>query len=212
MHSLATLVADITALLKTSGDSGDTGDRRFNKLKNNSKLVTTHADDLSPLINRVVTAENSSGDKDCDSNQLLNGGVTTVTSVTTHLRRGRAPTLAPGNVAEWHAILNELTAVDPPDWASSVRWQNMLSDADALLSQWGDAADQLGWTALDLFGVHPNAPADRYDVMGLLLVVQGGDVVSLTAETATIRRPSNAVLTYSRANAAGGILVTKAKR
>ena len=147
-----------------------------------------------------------------ESNHQLGDGGTTVTTGTSYIQQRRAPTLAPGSVAEWYVILDELTAVDPPDWASPVRWQIMLSDADAFLSRWGDAADQLGWTALDLFGVHPNAPADRYDVMGLLLVVQGGDVVALTAETATIRRPSNAVLTYSRANATGGILVTEASR
>jgi hypothetical protein len=37
----------------------------------------------------------------------------------------------------------------------------------------------MGWTTLDLFGVHPTRPAVRFDVMGLLLLLQGGEVRSV---------------------------------
>ena len=113
MHNLKTLVADISALLKQSGDSGDTGDRKTKILNSNNFPVTTLERQMSPLTNRVVTASNSSGDTECDSEQPLTKHVTTVTSVTTYIQQGRAPTLAPGNVAEWHANLEELTAFDP---------------------------------------------------------------------------------------------------
>lgn len=209
MHNLDTLVADISALLKKSGDSGDTGDRQTKHLNNKDYSVTTRAQQMSPLANRVVTAQNLSGDGKYDSKQSLREGVTTVTTVTTHLRQGRAPTLAPGNVAEWYAILDKLTALDPPEWTSPVRWQNMIFDAEAFLSRWSGAADQLGWKDLDLFGVHPVAPADRYDLIGLLLVIQGGEVVALTPEAATIRRPSKSILTYHRHDTAGAVLLSE---
>ncbi len=212
MHNLETLVADISALLKRTGDSGDTGDTRIKPLKNNSIHVSTRPHHTSPLTKRVATAIKSSGDRESDSKQSLSDGVATVASVATHLRQGRLPTLAPGNVAEWHAILDELTALDPPEWASPVRWQHMIFDADAFLGRWSEAADHLGWTALDLFGVHPAAPADRYDVMGLLLLIQGGAVVALTGDAATIRRPSQSILTFRRHDTAGAVTVLEVAR
>ena len=68
---------------------------------------------------------------------------------------------------------------------------------------------QLGWTALDLFGVHPLAPAARIGCWGLILFVQGGDVVALTDGTATICRQSGAVLTYRRYGQRGGLLLSE---
>jgi hypothetical protein len=87
----------------------------------------------------------------------------------------------------------------------------MLSDAENFLSRWGSAARSLGWTALDLFGVHPIAPAARFDVMGLLLLTQGGAVVALTADGATVRRTTGAALSYQRPTQAGAVLISKAR-
>jgi hypothetical protein len=72
----------------------------------------------------------------------------------------------------------------------------VLSDAWNFLSRWGSSAHRLGWNELDLFGVHP--PAARFDAMGLVLLIHDGEVVALTAATATIRRTSGAVLSYRR--------------
>lgn len=57
--------------------------------------------------------------------------------------------------------------------------------------------------------VHPNRPAVRFDVMGLLFLLQGGEVIALIAEGASIRRPSGAVLRFPRP-AAGGVLLSEA--
>ena len=226
MHNLETLVADISALLKKSGDSGDSGDNRSKAAAAETYVgVATRGQNASPLKQvatkssvapaidwRQATTSKRVATEKAGSDQSLIDGVATVASVSTRFQQGRAPTLAPGSVAEWHATLDELTALDPPEWASPVRWQNMIFDADAFCTRWGIAADQLGWTTLDLFGVHPNAPADRYDVMGLLLLIQGGTIVALATNAATIRRPSQSILTYRRPNAAGGVLVTEAAR
>jgi hypothetical protein len=95
-----------------------------------------------------------------------------------------------------------------PERISPDRWQEVISDAEIFLARWGSAAHSLGWTALDLFGVHPRAPAARFDVIGLLLLVQGGAVVALTADAATIRRKTGALLSCRRPVAPGAILIS----
>ena len=87
----------------------------------------------------------------------------------------------------------------------------MLSDAESFLGRWGDTAHQLGWTAVDLFGVHPVAPAARFDIMGLLPLLQGGAVIALTEDAATIRRQSGATLTYPRSDRTGAVCITGVK-
>jgi hypothetical protein len=47
--------------------------------------------------------------------------------------------------------------------------------------------EKFGWTALDLFAVHPIAPVARFDKMGLVLVICGGEVVALTTGSASRR-------------------------
>ena len=110
---------------------------------------------------------------------------------------------------EWHAILAELKVQECPDWLTADRWRGMLSAAEIFLTRWGSAAHLFGWTAHDVFGVHPTAPAARFDVMGLLLLIQGGAVVGLTADGASIRRASGAVLSYRPCVAPGGILLSE---
>jgi hypothetical protein len=85
----------------------------------------------------------------------------------------------------------------------------LLHDAARFLDRWSSTAHAMGWTALDLFGVHPTRPAVRFDVMGLLLLMQGGEVTALTEESAAIRRPSGAILRFHRP-AAGGVLLSEA--
>jgi hypothetical protein len=63
---------------------------------------------------------------------------------------------------------------------------------------WGSQAHDLGWTTLDLFGVHSKTPAARFSCMGLLPLVNGGRVVAITVESAVIERQSGSRLTYTR--------------
>jgi hypothetical protein len=109
--------------------------------------------------------------------------------------------------AEWHAILTELNRLEPVAWLPPPRWSELVSDAEIFLAGWGNAARQLGWTALDLFGIHLSAPAARVGCWGLILFLQGGDVVALTDSAATIRRRSGAILTYRRTDRSGAVLI-----
>src|SRR4051794_18353018 len=53
-----------------------------------------------------------------------------------------------------------------PNGVPVERWQRALADAGSFFALWGDTAERLGWTADDLFGLHPTAPLSRMDCMG----------------------------------------------
>jgi hypothetical protein len=74
----------------------------------------------------------------------------------------------------------------------------LIRDAKLFLADWGAEAARLGWTAEDLFGLHPAAPTARYDAMGLLPLLNGRKVKSITADHAIIHTPSGGQLTYYR--------------
>jgi hypothetical protein len=105
--------------------------------------------------------------------------------------------------------LTALKERDPVEWMSAERWRFLISDAENFLPRWGSAAHSLGWTALDLFGVHPAAPAVRFDVMGLLPIMNGGAVVNLTDGAATLRARSGVTLTYRRSTERGAVLISE---
>jgi hypothetical protein len=76
------------------------------------------------------------------------------------------------------------------------RWQRAVDDGCRFLGQWAEQG--LGWTADDLFGLHPTAPLSRYDRMGLVWLLRGKKVVALTAAAATIRTPTGGMLSFYR--------------
>lgn len=157
-----------------------------------------------------MTLPKTTGDAKIAISQPLTDRVTTVTSVTTDFEQDLTTTNSGNYPSEWHAILEELRQTKSPNWLSDERWVELLSDAEAFLSTWGSSAERLGWTALDLFGVHPIAPAVRFDVMGLIPMLTGGEVIGLTDAVATIRRPSGAILTYRRPEP-GAVLLSEVK-
>jgi hypothetical protein len=89
--------------------------------------------------------------------------------------------------------------VDPADW------QQAVEDGRKFLTRWGQQADRLGWTARDLFGLHPvpERPAAnfrrlaRYDATGLIWLVQGRPVIALTETEAAIQS-AGAVVMYRK--------------
>jgi hypothetical protein len=98
----------------------------------------------------------------------------------------------------WIEVLAGLRGMEVPEAFSGDRWCYIVNDAEMFLRQWGSAAFQLGWSILDVFGVHPVVPASRFDAMGLIPLLHGGEVIALTDSTATIRAPSKAILTFRR--------------
>jgi hypothetical protein len=90
---------------------------------------------------------------------------------------------------EWRDGFARLSIDRPPSYFPAPWWRGVIRDAQLFLSVWRRQAADLGWTALDLFGVHPKAPAARFSHMGLLLLVNGGRVVVITI-SARIRVPA----------------------
>jgi hypothetical protein len=97
----------------------------------------------------------------------------------------------------------------PPALVPADRWRQAVEDGKRFLARWGGQAESLGWTSADLFGLHP-VPANphpsysrlsRYDATGLIWLLEGREVIALTADTATIRNPATgAITTYRRHN------------
>ncbi|GLS18537.1 hypothetical protein GCM10007874_15540 [Labrys miyagiensis] len=50
------------------------------------------------------------------------------------------------------------------------------------VEKWGERAAEFGWTEEELFGLHPNAPFAHRDVMGLVWIIQGKELVNLTTD------------------------------
>lgn len=209
MHSAASFAEHFLVLLKNCGTSGPSGPVSRKVMFEKEKLGTADAHKVGPVKPEWSQPERNTGPNNNHRTQRLGRPVTSGTNGTGDSGQDRKPTLPSDCPAEWYAILLDLKSRDPVQyfrvwWASRVS-----SDADNFLSRWGHAAHQLGWTALDLFGVHPAAPGSRFDLMGLIPLLQGGDVIALTAEAATIRRPSRAILTYRRGDQTGAVLLSK---
>jgi hypothetical protein len=94
-----------------------------------------------------------------------------------------------------------------PAYVPEDRWHEAVADATAFISEWGAEAQAFGWTAGDLFGLHP-VPAhptptfqrlSRYDETGLTWLLRGRPVVALTETNAAIQG-TTVVLTYRKIN------------
>ena len=92
----------------------------------------------------------------------------------------RAPAYSGPFAEEFAKLMKTNPTVDPR------RWERAKEDAVDFLSDWGDQAAVLGWTAEDLFSLYPVAPLTHYDVMGLVWLLNGKEVSKISEWTATI--------------------------
>jgi hypothetical protein len=107
-----------------------------------------------------------------------------------------------------YAIVLAKLVSDCPQLIEPEAWQLAVADAQAFLARWGTQAAALGWTARELFGLHPvpERPTAtyrrlaRYDHTGLVWLLHGRAVVALTADTAAIKTKSGGLLTYRKNN------------
>jgi len=206
-HDLQAFARAITALIKTSGDTGGSGDKFEKSLQHNDYFVPSRETIVPPLKNEWGRPSATSGDRKPKQFESVTWSVPSVPTATTNFEEARAARTFDDTPAGWHVISEELKQMLAPDWAGVDRWFEMINDGDAFLSSWGAAAHDLGWTALDLFGVHPIAPGCRYDLMGLVPLLSGGQVSALSERTAAIRRRSGATLTYTRKQTSGAVLL-----
>src|ERR1700738_1683947 len=95
-----------------------------------------------------------------------------------------------------------------PDHVPVERWEQAVEDARRFLATWGEQAEALGWSSSDLFGLHtpPENPRpsyrrlSRYDETGLIWLLEGCEVLAVTATTARIQRPSGSTTPYRKKN------------
>jgi len=99
---------------------------------------------------------------------------------------------------EWVVGVEKLKLMRVPQSTAPRYWRQAVTDANRFLSRWGTAAAVLGWSTLDLFGAHRHRPLARYDTSGLVVVLDGAEVVALTADCAEIRTRSGALQRYRR--------------
>ena len=95
----------------------------------------------------------------------------------------RLPNGAP---LEWGEGVAKLLTMPTPWLFDETRWEALQEDAFAFLRDWAAQACQLGWTDMEVFGVHPHAPQARLDCLGIVPSLSGNRVAVLTAEGATI--------------------------
>ena len=105
----------------------------------------------------------------------------------------------------WLSGIARVQRMFPPAGFAMDRWAQIGTDCAVLIHRHGGDLRRLGWSAVELFGAHPDAPAVAVRCYGLGLLISGGEVVELTAERARIKRPSGAVLTCQRAAGPGAV-------
>jgi hypothetical protein len=210
MHDWEAMSAQITTLFNDRGDRGHTGDIGNISLNLRNHSVTPQASKVSPLNQQGVTPLAAGGDTKLTRIQAL-GLVSPVSpekhdtleffqnlaKTTTHIS-GFWREASGGPPRQWCEGLRRLAAAEPVAGFSCNRWQQLIEDGRELLGDWGEQAARLGWTAEDLFGVHPTAPATRYDVVGLAPLLMGRQVSVMTVDRAIIATRSGSMLTYRR--------------
>jgi hypothetical protein len=103
---------------------------------------------------------------------------------------------APRTLAE---ALAHLDPAKPPANVPLARWQQFIDDCGRFFDLgWANRAEALGWKPLDLFGCDRERPLARYDHMGLLWLIQGRKLVTLTAQTATIDTLTGSLQSFPR--------------
>jgi len=110
----------------------------------------------------------------------------------------RSPPPIPAALVLWYDGVARLQTMRAPLGFAPGRWSRARLDASGLLERHGAELLALGWTAADVFGLHPDAPGAAVDCYGLALLLDGGTLAELTAEGARIVRPSGAELRMRR--------------
>ena len=104
----------------------------------------------------------------------------------------------PGVPEAWVQGVADLLALSCPALCPAERWQTLREEAYTFLRDHAARAHELGWSVLDLFGVHPVKPWVRFDSMGLVPLLGGGRVTALSEAEAVIEKQSGARMTFRK--------------
>jgi hypothetical protein len=114
-----------------------------------------------------------------------------------------------GNIPrQWAEGFARLNPDHPPAGVPLKRWQRFVDDVGLFLdSPFCAVAAALGWGPYDLFGCDRDRPFARLDLMGLIWLMNGAKLVTLTEETATIELATGSRQMYSRHPIAPGMVL-----
>jgi len=98
----------------------------------------------------------------------------------------------------WADGFAALSGMPTPSEFSPKRWRRIIDAMGIFLDRWGNQAAQCGWSDLDLFGCHLDRPDARFDCMGLVLLLDRAEVISLDCEAATLKTRTGSELRYRR--------------
>ena len=115
--------------------------------------------------------------------------------------------LLPGVPVDWAALIAGIEGTPQAEAFGIGRLARMVYDGEALFAMWLPMLRRHGWTAIELFGVHPIAPAARFDCMGLILVLNSKSVRSISADGASLASPTGTTLSYRREPMLGAVLI-----
>jgi hypothetical protein len=207
MQTSSNFVAHCLDLLKGRGTSGHVGTAPAKPLNTDGNLGTSRLRYAVPADLPRSRCVSTGGTTKAEVNQVVAASGTAVTSGTACSRsqpsegqhapplRLSASTALPN---DWRDGFLRLSGAERLANFTVTRWSDLVQDAAAFLNVWGEQAARLGWTATDIFGVHPRAPSTRYDQMGVALLIHGGAVVAITDSTAVIKELSGSALTWRR--------------
>ena len=83
-------------------------------------------------------------------------------------------TIIPADPQVWRkGFLDLRLGVSPCSGLTGANWTAIHEKGIDFLDRWADEAAALGWTTLDLFGVHPTAGTVRIDFFGALVMSTG---------------------------------------
>jgi hypothetical protein len=72
-----------------------------------------------------------------------------------------------------------MAAKPVPSGFSDLRWRCITDAATRFLDRWAVVAAACGWSDLDVFGCNPDCPDARIDCMGIVLLLDRCEVVSV---------------------------------
>ena len=143
--------------------------------------------------------------------ELLDGARQHRDGIVALLRAEAAPAF-PGVPLAWCEGVSRLATVAPPGGIELRRWAALASTAARLLRDHGAELHAAGWDALDLFGLHREAPAANPPGWGLAwLLGEAGAVLDVLPATVGMTcKAGGARLAYRRRSAAARVEVVPA--
>jgi hypothetical protein len=79
----------------------------------------------------------------------------------------------------WLDAYGAMRIMAAPEGISSDRWRRVLEATRVFMGSWAAEAARLGWSDLDVFGCHATRPDRRFDCMGLMLLLEGCEIVAI---------------------------------